>query len=196
VKTSRLIAFLISTALFLGVGAADSQAQDHRSPADSLQRKVAYLAANGAQAHPDPRPTVLTDAEVDAYMNSGRLKVPEGISDIHLVTTPGEATATAEIDFDRLTRDVRKRNPLWELFSGVHLVKVRVGVWGKDGMGNVHVQRVWLDDQEIPRIALEFFLEHYLKPRVPQASLDSRFRMPARIQTAIVGTGKTTLYQK
>ena len=73
---------------------------------------------------------------------------------------------------------------------------VRVGVWGKDGMGNVHVQRVWLDDQEIPRFALEFFLEHYLKPRVPQASLDSRFRMPARIQTAIVATGKTTLYQK
>jgi hypothetical protein len=187
---------VIAVVIALCVGAAHAPAQIHPGPADSLQRKVAYLAANGAQAHPDPRPTVLTDAEVDAYMNSGRLKVPEGISDIHLATTPGEATATAEIDFDRLTRDVRKRNPLWELFSGVHLVKVRVGAWGKDGMGNVHVQRVWLDDQEIPRFALEFFLDHYLKPRVPQASLDSRFRMPARISTAIVGTGKTTLYQK
>jgi hypothetical protein len=196
----RIRRLIVAALLVLCVGAGHSPAQSARSrpngPADSLQRKVDYLAANGAREHPDRRPTVLTDEEVDAYMNSGGLKVPAGISDIHLVTTPSEATATAEIDFDRLTRDVRKGNLLWELFSGVHDVKVRAGVWGKDGMGNVHVQHVWLDDHEVPRFALEFFLQRYLKPRVPQASLDARFRLPARIQTATVGSGKTTLVQK
>jgi len=194
-KTSLIIAL----ALVLGtLGNAQTQQAppDQKALADSLERKVAYLRENGKRAHPDTRPTVLTDEEVDAYMNSGRLKVPEGVSNIHLTTTVGEATATAQIDFDRLTRDVRKNNLLWELFSGVHEVKVRCGVWGKDGMGNVHVQNVWLDGHEIPRFALEFFLAHYLKPKVPQAALDSRFRMPVRIQTATVTKGKTTLVQR
>jgi hypothetical protein len=183
----------VSVLLAFGTPAA---AQDQKALADSLQQKVAHLRDNGAKAKPDPRPTVLTNEEVDAYMNSGRVKMPEGISDIHLTTTVGEAVASAKIDFDRLTRDVRKTNPLWSLFSGVHDVKVRCGVWGKDGMGNVHVQNVWLDDHEIPRVALEFFLDHYIKPKLPQASLDNRFRMPVRIWSATVTSGKTTLIQK
>jgi hypothetical protein len=196
VKRFLATAFLIAVALLVRVDAGDSPASDQRSLADSLERKVVYLRENGARPRPDPRPTVLTDQEVDAYMNSGRLKIPDGISDIHLSTTVGEATATAKIDFDRLTRDVRKNSMLWQLFTGVHAVKVRCGVWGKDGMGNVHVQNVWLDGHEIPRFALEFFLDHYLKPKVPQASLDSRFRMPVRIRTATVTNGKTTLLQR
>jgi hypothetical protein len=196
VKRFLPLALFIIATLLVRVDASDSAAADQKSLADSLDRKVAYLRENGAKPRPDPRPTVLTDAEVDAYMNSGRLKIPEGISDIHLATTVGEATATAKVDFDRLTRDVRKNSMLWQLFTGVHDVKVRCGVWGKDGMGNIHVQNVWLDGHEIPRAALEFFLEHYIKPKVPQASLDSRFRMPVRIWMATVTNGKTTLVQR
>jgi hypothetical protein len=195
VKRTLPLALLIVAALIVRVDAGDSPT-DQKSLADSLDRKVVYLRENGAKPRPDPRPTVLTDPEVDAYMNSGRLKVPEGISAIHLTTTVGEATATAKVDFDRLTRDVRKNSMLWQLFTGVHDVRVRCGVWGKDGMGNVHVQNVWLDGHEIPRAALEFFLDHYIKPKVPQASLDSRFRMPVRIWMATVTNGKTTLIQK
>ncbi len=188
---------ILTTALLLcAFVCAVAAPADQRALADSLQHKVDYLIANGQKRPPDPRPTVLTDEEVDAYMNSGRLKIPAGVSDIHLTTTVGEAVATAKVDFDKLTAKERQQNPLWELFSGVHDVKVRCGVWGKDGMGNVQVQNVWLDDHEIPRMALEFFLDHYLKPKVPQASLSSRFKMPDRIQTAIVTRGKTTLYQK
>ncbi|MBI2679359.1 MAG: hypothetical protein HYX28_11310 [Candidatus Koribacter versatilis] len=187
--------------LFVWAGAGDSLAQqaapsDQRSLADSLERKVEYLRTNAAKTKPDPRPTVLTNEEVDAYMNSGRLKVPNGVSDIHLTTTAGEATASAKVDFDRLLRDVRKSSLLWQLFTGVHEVKARCGVWGKDGLGNVHVQNVWLDGHEVPRVALEFFLERYLKPKVPQAALDSRFRMPVRIWSATVTSGKTTLVQR
>jgi hypothetical protein len=195
VKAFSLFVVLLAAVLVTSVAAGDSPA-DQAALADSLQKKVDHLVENGKKEKPDARPTVFTDAEVDAYMNSGRLKIPDGISDIHLVTTVGEAVGTARIDFDKLTRDVRRSNPLWALFSGVHDVKVRCGVWGKDGMANVHVQNVWLDGREIPRYALEFFVERYLKPRIPEAALDSRFRMPSRIQTATVGRGKTTLLQK
>jgi hypothetical protein len=194
VKLFTVIAILL-LAVVACAGGAPAPPQQNAS-ADSLQKKIDWLAANGNQPHPDRRPTVIYDAEADAYMNSGRIKIPAGISQIHLTTTPGEAVATAKIDFDKLTAKERQQNPLWELFSGVHDVKVRCGVWGKDGMGNVHVQNVWFDGHEIPRTALEFFLEHYLKPKLPEASLANRFRMPAHIDSAIVGNGKTTLYQK
>jgi len=177
-------------------GDSPASTRDGGASADSLQKKIDYLAANGAKQKPDPRPTVLTDDEVSAYMNSGRLKIPAGISNIRLVTATGEATGSAKIDFDKLLAGVRKTNPLWSLFSGVHDVKVLARVWGKDGMGNVQVLKVWFDGREIPRFLLEFFVEHYLKPRVPQAALDSRFKMPARIWTATVTRGKTTLVQR
>lgn len=195
VFSSQARASLLAPAPGSLVGAAQA-ARASDGPAAPLQRKIDYLIANGEKPRPDPRPTVLTDAEVDAYMNSGRLKIPAGISDIHLVTAVGEATATAKIDFDKLLARERRANPLWTLFSGIHDVKVLSRVWGKDGMGNVQVMKVWFDGREVPRFALEFFLEHYLKPRVPQASLDSRFKMPARIWTATVTRGKTTLVQK
>ena len=194
-KSAVIAGIAIIAVICAGGWAAPTQASGNAS-ADSLQKKVDYLIENGEREKPDPRPTVLTDAEVDAYMNSGRLKIPDGISDIHLVTSVGEATGTAKIDFDKLLAKERKMNPLWSLFSGVHDVKVLTRAWGKDGMANVQVLKVWFDGREIPRYLLEFFVDRYLKPKVPQASLDSRFKMPARIWTATVTRGKTTLVQR
>jgi len=123
VRKSAVIAGIAILAVICAGGwAAPTQASGNAS-AESLQKKVDYLIENGEREKPDPRPTVLTDAEVDAYMNSGRLKVPDGISDIHLVTSVGEATGTAKIDFDKLLAKERKMNPLWSLFSGVQYLR-------------------------------------------------------------------------
>lgn len=179
----------------LAAGAA-AQSRSSKALADSLERKAEHLRRNAAREQPDPKPTVLTDDEVTAYMNSGRLKVPQGISDIKLRTKPGIAIGTARIDFDVLTAERRRQNPLWRLFSGVHDVEVRARAAGKDGVAEVNVEKVYFDGREIPRFALEFFVEQFIRPKVPQAGLDSRFNMPVRIHSATVGTGKTTLVQK
>lgn len=192
-KLSHFILAITALASFVF---AQGQSAGQAGLADSLERKVAHLRANGARERPDRRPTVLTDAEVDAYMNSGRLKVPAGISDIHLVTSAGIATGSARVDFDLLLEKRRSMNPLWMLFTGVHDVKVRARTFGRNGVAEVHVESVHFDGREVPRRALEFFIDRFLRPKVPQAGLDASFKMPVRIHSAIVGEGRTTLVQR
>jgi hypothetical protein len=186
---AALVAFALLTL------AAQTPPAKHRL-ADFLQQKIDHLRENGARPNPDSKPTVFTDDEVDDYMASGRLKVPAGISDIHLNTTSGLATATARIDFDELVKEQRSLNPLWGIFTGVHEVRGIVAAEGHGGTATIHVREIDFDGHEIPRIALEFFLERFIKPKVPNAGLDTSFKMPARIDSAVLGYHKVTFIQK
>ena len=60
----------------------------------------------------------------------------------------------------------------------------------------VHVDSVSLDGVEIPRFVLQLFVEKYLQPKYPNVGLDSRFGLPDRIDTAIVGQHRLTVAQK
>ena len=65
---------------------------------------------------------MLTASEWNAYLNQGGVKLPEGISDIRITSEPGIAHGEAEIDFDRLTANRTRSNPLLALFTGKHQV--------------------------------------------------------------------------
>jgi hypothetical protein len=60
----------------------------------------------------------------------------------------------------------------------------------------VHVDSVSLDGIEVPNFVLELFVEKYLTPRYPQIGMDSRFTLPDRIDSAVVGRHQVTLVQK
>jgi hypothetical protein len=183
-------------ALWITLAAQQQPAATKKMPADSLQQKIDHMRANAAKPTPDPKPTVFTDEEVDAYMASGRVAIPAGISNIHVKTQPAFATATGRVNFDELLKERRSMNPLWGLFSGTHDVRALVAAEGHGGTATLHVQEVDFDGQQVPRFALQFFLDHYLKPKVPNAGLDTTFKMPARIDSATLGNGKTTFIQK
>ena len=67
---------------------------------------------------------------------------------------------------------------------------------GSGGTGFVHVDSVSLDNVEIPRFALQLFVEKFLQPQYPDIGLDSRFQLPDRIQSATLGEHKLTVVQK
>jgi len=82
------------------------------------------------------------------------------------------------------------------MFSGIHDVVVSAHVHGAGGQGYVNVDSVSLDGVEIPRFALEMFVEKYLQPKYPGVGLDSNFVLPDRIDTAKVGLHKLSITQK
>ena len=100
------------------------------------------------------------------------------------------------MNFDQITQGSRSMNPLLMLFSGVHDVQVASHAHGERGMGYVHVDHVAIDGVEVPQIALQFFLDRYIKPKHPEIGIDSRFKMPDRIDTAVVGQLRVTVVQK
>lgn len=164
--------------------------------AASMDRKLQHIEQNGRLAHPDQRPTILIEEEVNAYFAAGRVKLPAGVQSVVVHGTPGVITGDSRVDFDRLKQGRNASNPLLSIFSGVHNVQVIANAHGAGGMGYVQVQSVSLDGVEVPRMILQLFIEKYLKPKYPYLGMDSRFALPDKIDIAIVGPHQLTVTQK
>ncbi len=189
---SKTIGFALLLTL-VGASATNRKASPELA---SIDRKIARLEANGRAAHPDVAPTVLTEAEINAYLASDEIQMPAGVQTVKLSGTPGAVSGTARIDFDQVRAGTHSSNPLLSIFSGIHEVAVETHAYGRGGQGYVHVDSVSLDGIEVPTFVLELFVEKYLTPRYPQIGMDSRFTLPDRIDTAVVGQHQVTLVQK
>jgi hypothetical protein len=162
----------------------------------SARKKLRHIEENGQVARPDQTPTILTETELNAYLVSGEIVYPDGVKSVKLQGEPGVITGTTKVDFDQLREGVNSSNPLLSIFSGIHDVTVVAHAHGAARQGYVHVDSVSLDGVEVPRFLLNLFVEKYLQPKYPELGLDSRFSLPDRIDSAVVGTHQLTMVQK
>jgi hypothetical protein len=165
-------------------------------PSASAQRKFQHIEQNAKLRQPDQTPTVLTQSEVNAYLASGEVNLPEGVKSVRFQGKPGMIEAFARVDFDQITASRRSSNPLLRLFTGTHDLHVMARAKGAGGMGEAHVESVEMDGVTVPRAALQFFLERYITPKYPEVALDTSFRLPYKIDLAIVGDQQLTITQK
>jgi len=173
-------------------------ADSHSAAYRSAQRKLKGLAENGRLAQPQAKTTVLTAEEIDAYLAEGGVALPDGVQRVHFSSVPGVVTATARIDFDRLTASRKINNPLMAaLFTGVHEVSVETQASGSGGMGSVSVESMTIDGRKVPRMAMQLLVDYYLRPKYgPNVGLDGRFPLPAHIDAARVGNNELTVTQR
>ncbi len=184
---------LVPAAVFV---ACLSFGADSRGLIDSAQQKFDHIHQNGQKPRPDPHPTELTEQEVNAYLASGKVRLPAGVESVRLVGTPGVITGRCRVDFDRVRAGRSNSNPLLRLFSGVHEVVVEAQAAGSNHQGRVLVNSVAIDEIEVPRFVLELFVDKYVTPRYPGVGLDSTFALPDKIETATVGQHKLTIVQR
>jgi hypothetical protein len=164
--------------------------------ADSFQKKFDYLQLNGTKAHPDPKPTIITEDELNAYFDAGRVKLPAGVDHVHFVSTPGILNSNLLVNFDELRAGRAASNPLLGLFTGTHQVDIVANGEASAGTAHAHVQSVSLDDVQVPRFLLELFVTKVLQPKYPKAALDSDFKLPGRMDTVTLGNHQFTITQK
>ncbi|HLJ28028.1 MAG TPA: hypothetical protein VKY85_15060 [Candidatus Angelobacter sp.] len=176
--------------------AAGQQAGPQHRLADSLQRKLDHIRANGRLSRPDQIPTVMTEEEINDYFAAGRVKLPQGVKKVTFEGQSGVLTARATIDFDEIRAGQRSSNPLLSIFSGIHNVSVEADGSASGGQGKVHVRTVSIDGIDVPRMALEFFMSKYVTPKYPNVGMDSVFELPDRIDLATIGYHKLTVTQK
>lgn len=165
-------------------------------PADRMQAKLDRIERNAKRSHPDPSPTVMSEEEINDYLASGRMKMPQGVRKIRLQGRSGKVDAFLTVDFDEIRQHQRSSNPLLAIFSGTHDVAVEADADGAAGLGKIHVRTVSVDDIEVPSMALEYFVEKYITPKHPNVGMDSTFQLPDKIDTAMVGYHKLTVIQK
>ena len=97
---------------------------------------------------------------------------------------------------DEIKQGQHTSNPLLSIFNGTHNVTVEADAVGTAGKGKVHVRTVTIDGIEVPKMALEFFVNKYIKPKYPNLGIDSEFQLPDKIDAATVGYHKLTVTQK
>ncbi len=163
---------------------------------ESMQRKLDRIQSNGEQAHPRPLTTVMTEQEVNAYVASGRVRLPRGVQSVRFSGQPGVVDSWARVDFDQLTAGQRSANPLLSMFSGVHDVAVTAHASGARGVGRVHIDSVALDGVQIPDFVLQMFVNHYIEPKYPNLGIDNTFQLPDRIDSGVVGNHQLTVTQR
>ena len=190
------LSFFLVALIAVGVSLAWSVPSFDSDAAASAQRKIDHITTNGALTHPDFAPTEFTEQEINAYIASGKIQLPDGVQLVHLVGVDGTVTGTSRVDFDKLQAGRKSSNPLLSIFSRVHDVEVLAHAHGSGGKGIIHVDSVILDGAEIPHFLLELFVEKYLKPKYPDVGLDTRAALPDKIDTAIIGKHILTVVQK
>jgi hypothetical protein len=191
--STALFALVISSVLLTSIQAWE---KDSVAAARTAERKVEHIEQNGASEHPDPAPTQISELEVNAFLASGSVEFPAGVQSLKLEGDAGNVIGRARVDFDKVRAGARNPNPLLSLFSGVHDVVITAQAQGSHGQGVVRVQQVWFDGTEIPRFVVQMFAEKYLTPRYPGIGMDSTFKLPARIDSAVVGQHVVTVVQK
>ena len=175
---------------------ATAHGQGRSAPSAAVQQKVQRVQQNGALPQPDQTPTTFSQQEINDYVASTAVKLPKGVQSVRFSSEPGVIASNARVDFDEVKSGRGSANPLLSVFSGVHDVVVVAHAHGAGHTGYVDIDSVSLDGVEIPRFVLQLFVQKYLEPKYPSLGLNSQFRMPARIDTAVVGKNQLTVTQK
>jgi len=194
-------AFLIF-AIIIGPQSLASQqtpaanAKHFSAAAQRFQSKLDYLERNAKSNPVQRRSTQINADEVNAWFREGGYKLPQGVEKVVFHSQPDTIQADATVDFDAVKEGKRNLNPLLSMFSGVHEVQVTASASAQNGQGRVTIQTVSIDGVGVPHLALELFVNKYLKPKYPNVGLENEFKMPNRIDTATVGNDNALLTQK
>lgn len=192
-----LVALLLFAASFSAIAQHTQRpGENHSSAFRAMQQKLAYLKQNAARPHPDSRPTELTESEANAYFAEGGVKLPKGVTQVHLTAKPAVIDGHAQVDFEQIMQGRSSNNPLYSVFSGNHDVHVVAQATGANGVGSIRVQTVEMDGVAVPQFALEYFVQHYITPKYRNVGITSTFKLPLRIDRAIVEAGKVRLIQR
>lgn len=188
---------MIVLALVAIAPAAKRLFKNDKLAADSFQKKVDFIKANAAAAQPAQTPTVFSQEEINAYFSERRLKIPDGVQKVTFDLQPDKVTALTRVDFEKLRQSRPSMNPLLSIFDGVHDCQVVAHAESAGpGRVRVRVESVNIDGMNVPRMALQMFVNHYVKPKYPNVDLDAEYKLPTRIDTATIKTQQGVIVQK
>ena len=193
--TVGCIALLLATKVICGQQSA-SQTKHFSPAAQRFEDKLDFLERNAKSKPVSRRPTQINADEVNAWFHEGGYKLPQGVQKVLFHSQPDTIQADATVDFDAVKEGKRNLNPLLSMFSGVHDVQVAATASAQSGQGHVNIQSVSIDGVAVPNLALELFINKYLKPKYPDVGMQNDFQMPDRIDTATVGNDNALLTQK
>ena len=172
-----------------------------RRDADALKQKVAAIQQYGERPTPQPRRTLVTETELNAYLVfDSREDLPTGVVQPSL-TIPGggRVAARAVVDLDAVRRE---RHPT-SLFDPATYLTGRLPVTAtgtlttSKGVGRFALESAAVGGVPIPKLLLQEIVSHYSRtPQNPSGiNIDDPFALPARIREIQVERGQAVVIQ-
>jgi hypothetical protein len=128
---------------------------------------------------------VFSPAEVNAYAHyRAQLNGVEGVRDPRFQIQTGRVRASALIDFVKL-QETKGEPPGWvmrQLLSGERPVTVDLRVTSNGGRCRVDVERVEVSGVPVEGRGLEFLIDHFFRPRFPEAKIGEWFELHYRLE--------------
>jgi len=184
--------------IILATFALLAQAARHTPAYLSMDKKIALIESNSSNSPAQPQTTTITQDELNAYLTEGGVTIPKGISNVKIEFGPGTVHGSSQVNFDQLSEGHGGGgNPIFSaIFTGTHDVEADAQASGSSGQGTVTIETVKLDGVAIPKSALQYLIQYYVKPKYPNAGMTSTFALPDKIENAAVQQSQVALTQK
>ncbi len=82
------------------------------------------------------------------------------------------------------------------LFSGTHDIHAVAQASGSNGSASIRAQSIALDGVRCHKFCCSFSFSISSRPKYPNVGITSTFKLPLRIDSAVVDTGRVRLMQK
>jgi hypothetical protein len=170
-----------------------------REQADSLARKLESLTgATPAKKKAPPRSVLLTEGEINSYLNLVLLPTVPTVTNVELRIDDGSLTATGLVDIDQIKRRLTLSpwNPVSFLRGRVAVnVSGRYANAGRDGLGRVTIDEVRAGNVPIPISMIEQLVASSTRSAALPDGLDIRepFPLPPPVRGLRLQAGKALL---
>jgi hypothetical protein len=196
--------FHIAAGLLLVVAlcsASPAGAQLSREEGARLQQKFDAIAKNGESTSPKPMKTLITENEVNSYLNFNlQEKMPKGLTKPQIqMLENGQLAGRIVVDLDDFNRKRQNNGAMDPLtfLSGQVPVTARGTLRTSGGKGQFQLASAELMGFPLPKPLLQELVSFFSRTRNnPRGfDLDAPFDLPEKIREAVVGRAQTTLVQ-
>lgn len=192
---------LLALALVAGVAVSAQSSGTPRAQAVEFEQKLQKIMAHGAAPSPEPRRTIVSASEVNAYLQvRGPELLPVGVTNPTLSADGGgKVSGRAVVDLDV----VREKKSSGSLLDPTTYLMGRLPVTAagvlhtRNGSARFELQSAAVAGVPIPKTFLQDLVSYYTRSTdYPNGvSLDQVYELPANIREIQVGEGNAIVVQ-
>jgi hypothetical protein len=193
---AALAAFLIVLGAALEVRSATVDPAT-QAAAKSLEAKLQILESKDMHPSSSYPPVIITEYEANSYLkvHSGEF-LPMGVRSPSLSIQPEHATASADVDFDVLSRSYPNPNDwgpkvLAAMFKGTQHVTVTAKVQSENAGVRVQIENVVVGSMTVPSWLVDYVIQNVLQPRY-HFDLSKPLPYPDHVTQIVLGSHQVT----
>jgi hypothetical protein len=162
-----------------------------------MEAKLEILGSKPSQPAASYQAVVVTEYQVNSYMKvHSSESLPKGINAFALSIQPEHAAASANINFDELSRSYPNPNDmgpkiLAAMFHGTQHTTVTAQIQSETAGYRVQIESVVVGPMTVPKWLVDYVIQNVLQPQY-KIDLSKPLPYPDHVRQIVLGSGQAT----